>query len=178
LGERRVRDCQIVFRGVCQRCANKRHHDSESERTMGKVARQVVEQTGIDVNVPIDKLVCAASGTRGLVLRIFERRPVGIFPARRALLFALREPLHDSGPQVNLPFYKAGRVDEIPPATLNRCLEGKPLASALGGPVLRARRLMPAPPEPARRRGRLGPSPRLPRASFSIRYSDGGELFP
>jgi hypothetical protein len=95
LGERRVRDYQIVFRGVC--------------------ARQVVKQAGIDVNVLIDKLVRAASGARGLVLRVFERRPVGTFPARRAWLFALRKPLHDSGLRVNLPFYKAGRVDEIPP---------------------------------------------------------------
>ena len=66
---------------------------------MGKVARQVVEQAGIDVNVLIDKLVRAASGARGLVLGVFERRPVGTFPARRAWLFALREPLPDSGLQ-------------------------------------------------------------------------------
>ena len=46
---------------------------------MGKVARQVVEQAGIDVNVLIDKLVRAASGARGLVLGVFAEGPSGHF---------------------------------------------------------------------------------------------------
>ena len=33
---------------------------------MGKVARKVLEQPGIEVNVLIDKLARAASGARGL----------------------------------------------------------------------------------------------------------------
>ena len=84
---------------------------------MGKVARQVVEQAGIDMNVQIDKLVRAASGARGLVLGVFERRPVGTFPARRAWLFALREPLPDSGLQVTCCSTKRAGWTRFHPAT-------------------------------------------------------------
>jgi hypothetical protein len=117
---------------------------------MSRVARQAVEQAGIDVNVLIDKLVREASRARGLVLRVLSEGRSGHFPARRARLFALREPLHDRRTSSNLPFYKAGRVDEIPSGHIEfRCLEGQPPgSSALGGPVLRARRRMPASQNP------------------------------
>jgi hypothetical protein len=86
---------------------------------MRRDARQVVEQAGIDVNVLIDKLVRAASGARGLVLRVFERRPVGTFPARRAWVFALREPLHDSGLQVTCRSTRRAGWTRFHPATSN-----------------------------------------------------------
>jgi hypothetical protein len=103
-----------------------------------------------------------------LVLRVFERRPVGTFPARRARLFALREPLHDRGLQVTCrSTRRAGWPRFRPPHPISLPGRQAPGASAPGGPVLRARRLMPASPESARRRGALGPSPRLPGIIFN-----------
>ena len=60
LGRRIIRNYQVVFRGICQHCserlprassAGSTQNNTTEEKNMGKVARQVVEQAGVNVDV-------------------------------------------------------------------------------------------------------------------------------
>jgi len=60
LGSLVVRDYEITLRGTCGICSSRINWIQQRRDTVGKVARQVVEQAGLNVDVLLDKLIRAA----------------------------------------------------------------------------------------------------------------------
>jgi len=60
LGSRVVRDYAMILRGTSGSCSSRIHRIQQRRDIVGKVARQVVEQAGVNADVLLNKLLRAA----------------------------------------------------------------------------------------------------------------------